>query len=175
MVKRDIIDYYAYPADRISVVFNSVDLDRFHPRMREVYRAEKRAELGVGEDVILLLFAGNNFRLKGIETLIRALALLTAHFPDLDFRLLVAGRGRPGRYRRLMRKLGIADRVMFTGPLPSMEHYYAAADIYVHPTFYDSCSLTVLEALASRAAGGDDEIQRRGPGDRLAGRGNGDR
>jgi UDP-glucose:(heptosyl)LPS alpha-1,3-glucosyltransferase len=30
-----------------------------------------------------------------------------------------------------------------------MAPYYAASDIYVHPTFYDSCSLTVLEALAS--------------------------
>jgi UDP-glucose:(heptosyl)LPS alpha-1,3-glucosyltransferase len=149
MVKADIINYYAYPADRISVVFNSVDLGLFHPRNREVYRADKRAELGVGEDVILLLFAGNNFRLKGIETLLRALALLTAQFPNRDFRLLVAGRGRPGRYRRLMKKLGISARVIFTGPLSPMEHYYAAADIYVHPTFYDSCSLTVLEALAA--------------------------
>jgi UDP-glucose:(heptosyl)LPS alpha-1,3-glucosyltransferase len=149
MVKRDIINYYAYPADRISVVFNTVDLDRFHPRMREVHRAEKRAGLGVGDDSILLLFAGNNFRLKGIETLIRSLALLTAQFPDRDFRLLVAGRGRPRRYRRLMKKLGVEARVMFTGPLSPMEHYYAAADIYVHPTFYDSCSLAVLEALAA--------------------------
>ena len=149
MVKADIINCYAYPADRISVVFNSVDLGLFHPRNREVYRADKRAELGVGEDVILLLFAGNNFRLKGIETLLRALALLTAQFPNRDFRLLVAGRGRPGRYQRLMKKLGISARVMFTGPLSPMEHYYAAADIYVHPTFYDSCSLTVLEALAA--------------------------
>jgi UDP-glucose:(heptosyl)LPS alpha-1,3-glucosyltransferase len=149
MVKADITNYYAYPADRISVVFNSVDLGLFHPRNREVYRAEKRARLGVGEDVILLLFAGNNFRLKGLETLLRALALLTAQFPALDFRLLVAGRGRPRRYRRLMKKLGISARVTFTGPLSPMEHYYAAADIYVHPTFYDSCSLTVLEALAA--------------------------
>ena len=30
-----------------------------------------------------------------------------------------------------------------------MEQYYGAADLYVHPTFYDSCSLTVLEALAT--------------------------
>jgi UDP-glucose:(heptosyl)LPS alpha-1,3-glucosyltransferase len=149
MVKADIIRYYAYPTDRISVVFNTVDLDRFHPRMREVYRAERRTGLGVGADSILLLFAGNNFRLKGLETLLRALALLTAQFPDRDFRLLVAGRGRPRRYRRLMKKLGIAARVIFAGPLSPMERYYAAADIYVHPTFYDSCSLTVLEALAT--------------------------
>ena len=35
------------------------------------------------------------------------------------------------------------------GSIKEMEQYYAASDIYVHPTFYDPCSLTVLEALAS--------------------------
>ncbi len=149
MVKADILTYYAYPRERISVVFNSVDLDRFHPRMRRIYRMEKRTGLGVGENAILLLFAGNNFRLKGLVTLLNALALLTRQFPSLDFRLLVAGRGRPQRYRGMMNKLGLSNRVTFTGPLSSMEQYYAAADIYVHPTFYDSCSLTVLEALAA--------------------------
>lgn len=149
MVKADIIKYYAFPEERISVVFNSVDLDAFHPRNREVHRAQKRAELKLGEKAILLLFAGNNFRLKGVGTLLKALALLTRQFPHRDFRLLVAGRGRPGRYRRLMKKLGIAGRVRFAGAVPAMAPYYAAADIYVHPTFYDSCSLTVLEALAS--------------------------
>jgi UDP-glucose:(heptosyl)LPS alpha-1,3-glucosyltransferase len=39
--------------------------------------------------------------------------------------------------------------VLFLGPVKEIERYYAASDIYVHPTFYDSCSLTVLEALAS--------------------------
>lgn len=39
--------------------------------------------------------------------------------------------------------------MIFGGALPSLEHVYGASDIYVHPTFYDSCSLTVLEALAS--------------------------
>jgi UDP-glucose:(heptosyl)LPS alpha-1,3-glucosyltransferase len=149
MVKRDIIDYYAFPGECISVVFNSVDLDAFHPRLCEVHRAQMRTELGLAEEAILLLFAGNNFRLKGVGTLLKALALLTGRFPGSDFRLLVAGRGRPGRYRRLMKKLAISDRVRFAGPVPAMAPYYAAADIYVHPTFYDSCSLTVLEALAS--------------------------
>jgi UDP-glucose:(heptosyl)LPS alpha-1,3-glucosyltransferase len=74
MVKRDIIRHYGYPAERIAVVFNTVDLERFHPRNRALHRAETRNSLGLTDDTILLLFAGNNFRLKGMETLIRALA-----------------------------------------------------------------------------------------------------
>ncbi len=148
MVKRDIIEHYAFPADRIDVVFNSVDLDAFSLKTGEAHRAQKRAELGLSDETILLLFAGNNFRLKGVATLLKALALLIRKHADKDFRLLIAGRGRAGRYGGLIRRLGIEDKVDFAGPVSPMAPYYAAADIYVHPTFYDSCSLTVLEALA---------------------------
>lgn len=148
MVKRDIMDHYGFPGERIDVVFNAVDLDRFHPKNRD-YRKAVRTGLGIGEDSVLLLFAGNNFRLKGLPTLVKALSLLVRRFPELDLRLLVAGRGRPSRYRGLLAGLGVEGRVIFAGSLPFMERCYGASDIYVHPTFYDSCSLTVLEALAS--------------------------
>jgi UDP-glucose:(heptosyl)LPS alpha-1,3-glucosyltransferase len=77
------------------------------------------------------------------------LASLTRDFSGQEFHLLVAGRGRASRYRRLAKRLGISRAVSFLGAVTGMEAYYGAADVYVHPTFYDSCSLTVLEALAS--------------------------
>jgi UDP-glucose:(heptosyl)LPS alpha-1,3-glucosyltransferase len=42
-----------------------------------------------------------------------------------------------------------AEEVVFVGSTDEPEKYYGAADLLVHPTFYDACSLTVLEALAS--------------------------
>jgi UDP-glucose:(heptosyl)LPS alpha-1,3-glucosyltransferase len=149
MIKRDIIKYYGFPENKIAVVFNSVDLYWFHPRNRELYRENVRSGLNIGEKTFLLLFAGNNFRLKGLETLIRALGSLKHDFPGRKFHLLVAGRGRPGPYLRLAKGLGVEAAVSFLGPVSTMEQYYGAADLYVHPTFYDSCSLTVLEALAT--------------------------
>jgi UDP-glucose:(heptosyl)LPS alpha-1,3-glucosyltransferase len=149
MIKRDIIQYYGFPEDKISVVFNAVDLDKFHPRNRDIYRAQVRPRLSVEDHEIILLFAGNNFRLKGLETLIRSLAILKDQNPGIKCRLLVAGRGHVRRYLRLARSLNIADRIHFLGAVTAMEQYYGASDIYVHPTFYDSCSLTVLEAMAS--------------------------
>ena len=151
MVKADIVNYYKFPEDLIDVVFNTVDLDRFHPKNARANRRQTREKLGVGEDAMLLLFAGNNFRLKGLPALLKAMSLVVSRIPGLDLRLLVAGRGRPGRYRGLMARLCISDRVIFGGALPSMENVYGASDVYVHPTFYDSCSLTVLEALACAA------------------------
>ncbi len=149
MIKRDIMRHYGFPEERIAVVFNCVDTSRFHPHNRAIYRDKKRAELGIPHDELVLLFAGNNYRLKGLDTLIRAMALLKGGFPRQKFHLLVAGRGHERPYRRLSRAFGVSDRVSFLGGVTGMEHYYAASDIYVHPTFYDSCSLTVLEALAS--------------------------
>jgi len=126
-----------------------VDLDRFHPKNRAIFRKAKRTELGIDDKTILLLFAGNNYRLKGLEPLLHALTYLKRCFPNQPFQLLIAGRGLMRRYLRMARKLGVSGCTLFWGPVKEMEKYYAASDIYVHPTFYDSCSLTVLEALAS--------------------------
>jgi len=65
------------------------------------------------------------------------------------FKLLVLGRDREGPYPRLAEREGLAEHVVFAGSTDRPERYYGAADLLVHPTFYDACSLTVLEALAS--------------------------
>jgi len=149
MIKRDITRYYEVKDGRISVIFNGVDTDRFHPKNRDLYRVQKCNELQIDEKTLVLLFVGNNYRLKGVRQLLRALVLLKEWFPTQPLRLLIAGRGRIRPYRRLAQALGVGEDVLFLGPVLEIEKYYAVADIYVHPTFYDSCSLSVLEALAS--------------------------
>jgi len=149
MVKSDIIRYYRVPEDKIAVVFNCVDLDRFHPKNRAVFREAKRAELRIDGNTLVLLFAGNNYRLKGLEPLLRSLVYLRQWFPDKPFQLLIIGRSRIDPFVRMSRRLGISDQTLFLGSVKGMEQYYAASDIYVQPSFYDSCSLTVLEALAA--------------------------
>jgi UDP-glucose:(heptosyl)LPS alpha-1,3-glucosyltransferase len=80
--------------------------------------------------------------------LIRALAEVKKEdHPSL--RLLVLGRDRKEPYLRLAKKIGVSEEVLFIGSTDEPEKYYGAADLLVHPTFYDACSLTVLEALAS--------------------------
>jgi UDP-glucose:(heptosyl)LPS alpha-1,3-glucosyltransferase len=149
MIKRNIAENYGPVVEKVTVVFNSVDLDRFHPRNRDLHRAEKRSVLDIPSDAVVLLFVGNNYRLKGLEPLLAAVGQLRRKYPTQPIRLLVAGRGQVARYRRKARRLGVANLVLFLGSVKNIEQYYSASDIYVHPTFYDSCSLTVLEALAS--------------------------
>jgi len=86
--------------------------------------------------------------MKGLAFLMKALAALKKRSPG-PFRLLVLGRDRQEPYRRLASRIGISGEVVFAGSTDDPEKYYGAADLLVHPSFYDACSLTVLEALSS--------------------------
>ncbi len=146
MVKQDMMRWYQIPGERIHVVYNGVDIERFHPRNRR-YREEIRRRHGI-EDEFVLLFVSNNFRMKGLVSLIKALAKMKRENFS-PFKLLVLGRDRPDAYSALARKTGVFKEVIFVGNSDEPEKYYGASDLLVHPTFYDACSLTVLEALAS--------------------------
>jgi UDP-glucose:(heptosyl)LPS alpha-1,3-glucosyltransferase len=146
MVHRDISDYYGIPADRMAVIYNGVDTVHFHPRNKR-YREGIRSRYGLSSKDLLLLFVSHNFRLKGLRYLIEALSLVTAKKSSV--KLLVVGRDKVEPYRRVAKKFGCEENVLFAGGVRDLKRYYASADILVHPTFYDPCSLVVLEALAS--------------------------
>jgi len=86
--------------------------------------------------------------MKGLGFLIKALAKIKKA-NHASFKLLILGRDRQDFYLRLARGMGIFEEVVFAGSTDEPEKYYGASDLLVHPTFYDACSLTVLEALAS--------------------------
>ena len=146
MVERDIIRWYGIPEDKIDVVYNGVDIERFHPRNRQ-YREEIKKRHGIGDEFVLL-FVSNNFRMKGLGPLIRAVADLKREEPR-PLKCLILGRDKIFLYMRLAKRLELSKEIIFAGSTGEPEKYYGAADLLVHPTFYDACSLTVLEALAS--------------------------
>lgn len=146
MVKQDMMRWYKISEKQIVVVYNGVDTERFHPRNRQ-YREEIRKRHGIGEELVILLVS-NNFRMKGLGFLIRALAGMKREGTPPP-KCLVLGRGHQGPYVRLAKREGVSREVIFAGSTNEPEKYYGAADLLVHPTFYDACSLTVLEGLAS--------------------------
>ncbi len=148
MVKDDIIQHYRVPPERVTLIYNGVDIERFHPKNRERYREEIRKSLGIDEELVIL-FVSNNHRMKGLSCLIRALALIKGRGEVCPFRLLVLGRGSMTRYLNMGRRLGFDEEILSVQGTTYPERYYGAADFLVHPTFYDACSLAVFEALAS--------------------------
>jgi len=144
-VKRDIIRHYGLPEDKICVIYNGIDPARY-TRYEEAERAALRTELGADDSTKLFVFVGSGFERKGLIYAIRALALLK---DEAELMLVVVGKGEPGQYRREAERLGIGDRVVFTGPVKGAHRYYGAGDIFILPTVYEPFSNACLEAMAS--------------------------
>jgi UDP-glucose:(heptosyl)LPS alpha-1,3-glucosyltransferase len=139
-----LLEAHPWLADRdIRVIYNQPDLARFAPPAPEARRAA-RAAYGLAEGQTALCLAGTNFALKGVDQMIAALALLPGNFV-----LLVAGGRKPGRFATRAERLGLTGRVRFLGRVENMPALYAACDLFVLPTFYDTCSNATLEALAA--------------------------
>ncbi len=146
MVKNHMQEFHGLPDDRIDLIYNGVDLERFRPAAADERLAARR-ELGLAEDVPVLAVVAHNFRLKGLRELIEALPLVRQH--QQKFVIVVAGAGRSKPYLAQAKDLGCSDNLRFLGSLKHPEKLYAAADAYLQPTWYDPCSLVVLESLAS--------------------------
>jgi UDP-glucose:(heptosyl)LPS alpha-1,3-glucosyltransferase len=147
LVARDLERMHGWPMERTRLVYNGVDLARFNPKNRAVHRDAVRRRLQLREEELVVLFVAHNFALKGLPTLIRAIGQLRQ--ANRPVRLLAIGGDRPGAYARLARRYGAGDAVRFLGPIEDTVPFYAAADVFALPTWYDSCSLVLLEAVAS--------------------------
>ncbi|HAA05384.1 MAG TPA: hypothetical protein DCE18_18745 [Syntrophobacteraceae bacterium] len=147
MVADDLHRYHGVPEERLHVIYNGVDLQRFAPSTLAERRTEARQRFAVDDRTLLFALVAHNFKLKGVAELIQAAARLCAD--EQAFCVLVAGKANPRHYQRMAQDLGCGNHIRFTGPLEVVEDLYAAADVYVHPTWYDPCSLVVLEALAA--------------------------
>lgn len=149
--------------DRCHVVRNGVDLERFRPAIR---RESPRSRL---------LTVGNLVPGKGVDTVLKALALLSRR--GVEAELWVAGEG-PERasLEGLAAKLHISERVRFLGRVPhgEMPSVYAEADLFCLASRAEGCPNVVLEALASglpvvaTPVGGVPELVRNGENGVLA-------
>ena len=120
-------------------------------RIRQVAtraRSDVRLDYGVSEQETLLLLVGSDFKRKGVDRGIIALAAL----PEVLRRqtvLMIIGQGKARRLQALARKLGVADQVKFVGPRSDVPRFYAAADALVHPARVENTGNVILEALVA--------------------------
>jgi UDP-glucose:(heptosyl)LPS alpha-1,3-glucosyltransferase len=149
MVKYHLQEYHHVPRQQIHVVPNAIDPSRLVVAQPGAVRCAFRNRLGLGPRDLVGLFVGHNFALKGLKPLLAALAARRQRNRGArSIRLLVCGRGNPEPYQRLAKWLGLADLVHFLGFYPDVNACYWSSDFFVQPTYYDPCSLVVLEALA---------------------------
>jgi len=145
--------HYGIGTARLSVIPNGVRVNkRIDAARADKLRAQILAQLGLKEadEPVFFLFVANNFRLKGLSCLIKAMQLVGRHKGTrrAGF-LIVAGAGRIHKYRRFAKKLNVHKKIIFLGPVSRIQTALSIIDVAVLPTFYDPSSRYILEALAA--------------------------
>jgi D-inositol-3-phosphate glycosyltransferase len=156
--KNQLIHLYHADEKKFAVIPPGVDTTRFYP----ISEDEARAVIGVPSGNCMILFVGRIEPLKGIETLLRAIALLlnTEEIEECNYYLAIIG-GEPdgngdqmdsemARLQKLSLELGIHDVVIFLGKRSqeTLPYYYSAAQVVVVPSHYESFGMVALEAMA---------------------------
>jgi glycosyltransferase involved in cell wall biosynthesis len=128
----------------VCVVPNGVDTKHFSVAARLARRAQARQQRSFRDEDFVLLLVGNDWRNKGLPTILEAMAALSL----LPARLLVAGNDNAEFFRARAVQLGLQDRCRWESSSPDVLDFYAAADAYVSPSREDSFGLPVAEAMA---------------------------
>ncbi|TMG94755.1 MAG: glycosyltransferase family 4 protein [Betaproteobacteria bacterium] len=145
MVRDEIRAHFGTPDAKLHVIYNGIDLEAFHPRLREVHRSTMRQKLDIPQHVPVHLHVGAGFERKGVFRLIEAFARSGQH----DAHLVIVGRDKAqARAERLASSHGIASRVHFAGAQENVGPWYGAADAFALASLYDPFPNAALEAMA---------------------------
>ena len=149
---------YNAPEEKITIIPPGVDTSHFYP----IPMDEARESIGLPNDERILLFVGRIEPLKGLETLLRAIGLMreSGVQGQVPHHLMVIG-GDPdasgenlttemARLQGICKELGLDDLVLFLGKRgqDTLPYYYAAADVLIMPSHYESFGMVALEAMA---------------------------
>ncbi len=149
---------YQAPTSKITIIPPGVDTGHFYP----IPPDEAKSAVGMPANDRILLFVGRIEPLKGVDTLIRSIAILRDRgiLAELPHDLAVIG-GDPNddaavtniemaRLKSLCHELHLDDLVIFLGKRgqDTLPYYYSAAEVLVMPSHYESFGMVALEAMA---------------------------
>ena len=150
-----LVSLYDACQDRVFVVPPGVDLTTYKVNGG---KTAARKKLNIGQDKLMLAFVGRIQPHKGPEVLIRAVAEMLRHSPELRSRLKTViiggasgnGSQEPERLKSLTVFLGVSDVIEFLPPVPHEElsDWYRASDLVCVPSYSESFGLVALEAQA---------------------------
>lgn len=136
--------HYKIPGEKVFTIANGVDLERFHPGSRSENRENLVKEFSLPENAFVLLFVGNEFKRKGLDFILDAMA-----GGGKELYLFVLGGADKTAYVKKAEELGIASRVIFTGRRSDAPLFFASADLFILPANYEPFGLVGVEALSS--------------------------
>lgn len=149
----DLILYYEAKPENITIIPCGFNKDEFYP----VDKAYSRNLLKLGSHEMIILQLGRMVPRKGIDNVIRALALIDNS--EIPVSLVIVGGENNSdqnlsaehlRLLNLVKDLKLSDRVVFTGrkERDELKYYYAAADLFITTPWYEPFGITPLESMA---------------------------
>ena len=118
--------------------------DRQLADAKRVYRKKNQ----VPESAFLLLQVGSDFKRKGVDRTIQALASLPEEIKKNTI-LMVVGQDKPAKYQRLAESLGVAAQVSFFSGRNDIAELMSAADLLMHPAYQEAAGIVLLEAITA--------------------------
>lgn len=139
---------YGTPEERFHPLPPGIERDRIRPSDAHLHREQIRRELGLTAGDWLLLTVGSDFRRKGLDRCLRAIAALPIAMRE-RVRLLVVGEGRASAYQRLARQLGVSRQLTLLGVRDDVPQLLLGADVLLHPAYVENTGNVLLEALVA--------------------------
>jgi UDP-glucose:(heptosyl)LPS alpha-1,3-glucosyltransferase len=145
---------YGLAREEVEVIYNGIDLRNFNPLLTEQHRVPMRKQLNYTDNDVVALLVGNDYRRKGVVTLMEALKIIEDRGGLLDGRNLqvaVVGKERHKREKELYLKaqdMGLNGRIRFYGPQRNIAQWHAMSDLHILPSRFDIFGNVVLEAMA---------------------------
>ena len=145
-LKEELMKRYFVRKDRIQVIYNGVDSERFNPNLNS-NNIKKLYKL---ENCPVVLYLGRLAPYKGVQFLIKAIPKVLRELPGAKFLISGAMRYDIADLRRLIKSLNIKDSVVFTGYISDrvVPELYAACDVFCYPSLWEGFGLTPAEAQA---------------------------
>ena len=149
-VKRYAASELKIPTEKISVIYNAIDMQRFD--LGTLPREEKLRELGVSPGVKVITTAGRIARQKGHIYLVEAAAEVMNEFPDVHFLIVgddTADREITKQLKEAIKAKNLEDRILLTGVRTDIPEILSITDVFVLPSLWEGLSIVLLEAMAS--------------------------
>lgn len=160
------------PPQKIRTIYNGIDLSNFMILKRDAEFVAVRKEFSIPSDAKVLTTVAVLRELKGIQFMIRAMPAILANHPNVYY-LVVGDGSHREELDREVERMGVKDRVIFSGKRSDIPRLLAATDIFVLPTLTEALPTVLAEAMAAHlpivacAVGGVPEMVEDGNNGRL--------
>jgi glycosyltransferase involved in cell wall biosynthesis len=133
------------PENKVTVIPNGIDKDRFYPDERQ----KSRRELGISSSARMILSVGSLIERKGFHVLLDAMPQIIQRTGNVNLFVVGEGPYRSILERQIVR-LGLAERVFLVGERPNQElgTWYCAADVFCLASSREGWANVIMESLA---------------------------